>query len=147
MFDGSVHPKDLCKVFEYLPCYRSCLSSLGGLAVGPSGLSSHSQVKLMVAGGLAGAAAKTCTAPLGRLTILYQVNSFEGPQPTVWQGLRQIVKAQVLSWLPMHTVALAKNVPERSAVSSSLPQMIYPNMVLYLATLRYTNVEAQHRPE
>jgi hypothetical protein len=58
-------------------------------------MTSQAQLKLMLAGGLAGAAAKTCTAPLGRLTILYQLKAFEGTQPSVWKGLKYIVEKQV----------------------------------------------------
>jgi hypothetical protein len=58
-------------------------------------ISNVAQLKLMLAGGLAGAAAKTATAPLGRLTILYQVKAFEGVQPSVWRGLAHIVRTQV----------------------------------------------------
>ena len=36
-------------------------------------------VKLLGAGGLAGAFSKSCTAPLARLTILYQVMKCEDP--------------------------------------------------------------------
>lgn len=40
-----------------------------------SGISEETSLKLrmLVAGGVSGAASKTCTAPLARLTILYQV--------------------------------------------------------------------------
>lgn len=37
--------------------------------------SAEDTVKMMVSGGVAGAFAKTCTAPLARLTILYQVRA------------------------------------------------------------------------
>lgn len=41
--------------------------------------------KLLVAGGVSGVLAKTATAPLGRLTILYQVRT--GVQPLCSAGL------------------------------------------------------------
>lgn len=53
------------------------------------------QARQMLAGGLAGAVAKTCTAPLGRLTILYQVKAFQGSQPGIWEGLQHIIRTQV----------------------------------------------------
>ena len=39
----------------------------------------HRHLKMMMAGGMAGSVAKTATAPLSRLTILYQVHSVAKP--------------------------------------------------------------------
>ena len=56
-------------------------------------------LKLLLAGGLAGAVSKTATAPLARLTILYQVQSISSMSQTtlpvntsVWSALRHIVR-------------------------------------------------------
>jgi solute carrier family 25 phosphate transporter 23/24/25/41 len=56
-------------------------------------------LKLLLAGGVAGAVSKTATAPLARLTILYQVQSISSMSQTtlplntnVWSALRHIVR-------------------------------------------------------
>lgn len=51
-------------------------------------------MKVMLAGGLAGAFSKTCTAPLGRMTILFQLGAFKG-QESVWGAIKQVVHSQV----------------------------------------------------
>jgi hypothetical protein len=53
-------------------------------------------MKVMLAGGLAGAFSKTCTAPFGRMTILYQLGMLEGQKTSIWGGMRHVVESQVL---------------------------------------------------
>jgi hypothetical protein len=53
------------------------------------------QIRLMIAGGLAGAVAKTVTAPLGRLTILFQLGSLHSHADSVRGALKHIVVNQV----------------------------------------------------
>jgi hypothetical protein len=49
-------------------------------------------MKVMLAGGLAGAFSKTCTAPFGRMTILYQLGMLEGQKTSIWGGMRHVVE-------------------------------------------------------
>eukprot|EP00887_Chlorella_sp_A99_P007864 scaffold20.g7864.t1 len=60
-------------------------------------------VKLLASGGIAGAVSKSCTAPLARLTILYQVNGLQlaaaglpGTRLGVWAALRHVVAQEGL---------------------------------------------------
>lgn len=71
-------------------------------------------MKLLLSGGVAGAFSKSCTAPLARLTILYQVNGLHAaaagpvgsvaeaaaaPRLGVWAAMRQVVTTEGLSAL------------------------------------------------
>ncbi|KAL4428809.1 hypothetical protein ABPG77_005247 [Micractinium sp. CCAP 211/92] len=68
-------------------------------------LDSLEEFKLLLSGGVAGAFSKTCTAPLARLTILYQVNGMQaaaggGTLPSsrlgVGAALRHVVRSEGL---------------------------------------------------
>ncbi|CAL8463422.1 g2956 [Coccomyxa elongata] len=56
-------------------------------------------VRLLAAGGVAGAVSKTCTAPLARLTILYQVNGLDAVVGTsgrigMLQAFQQVIRRE-----------------------------------------------------
>lgn len=51
-------------------------------------------MKVMLAGGLAGAFSKTCTAPLGRMTILFQLGALKG-HTSVLGATKHVVQNQV----------------------------------------------------
>ncbi|GFR47968.1 hypothetical protein Agub_g9792 [Astrephomene gubernaculifera] len=79
----------------------------------------HNAVKLAFCGGISGALAKTCTAPLARLTILYQVQAFThtGPgvaarQLGVVAALRHVVATEgVLSLWKGNLVTILHRIP------------------------------------
>lgn len=80
----------------------------------------HVAVKLMICGGIAGAFAKSCTAPLARLTILYQVQAFDKPttgacpqsQPKLFQALKLVIKHEgVLSLWKGNGVTILHRLP------------------------------------
>lgn len=53
-------------------------------------------MKVMLAGGMAGAFSKTCTAPFGRMTILYQLGMLDEHRSSIIGGMRHVVASQVL---------------------------------------------------
>lgn len=63
-------------------------------------LISHNALKLAFCGGASGALAKTCTAPLARMTILYQVQALSpaagGGHLGIAAAVRQVVQAEGL---------------------------------------------------
>eukprot|EP00892_Ulva_mutabilis_P000422 jgi/Ulvmu1/10380/UM061_0064.1 len=72
------------------------------------------QMKVMLAGGLAGAFSKTCTAPLGRMTILFQLGALKG-HSTVWGATKHVVQSQgFLSLWRGHTATLLHRIPYSS---------------------------------
>lgn len=52
-------------------------------------------MKVMLAGGMAGAFSKTCTAPFGRMTILYQLGMLDSHRSSIMGGMRHVVASQV----------------------------------------------------
>ena len=59
-------------------------------------------MKVMLAGGVAGAFSKTCTAPLGRMTILFQLGALKGHDSVV-SATKHVVQTQV--WPSFHPSA------------------------------------------
>lgn len=61
-------------------------------------------LKLLLSGGVAGAFSKSCTAPLARLTILYQINGLQAagataagaPRLGVWAAMQQVARTEGL---------------------------------------------------
>ena len=51
-------------------------------------------VKLLMAGGFAGAISRTATAPLDRMKLLFQTNKLPGM--STWQGFVHVFKSQGL---------------------------------------------------
>lgn len=93
-------------------------------AAGPT-LPFLEQFKLLASGGVAGAFSKSCTAPLARLTILYQVR----------QGCRPPLL------LPAASFAAA---PPRRATAMPHYQAFYPGLLLPPTTLPFPVAGARH---
>ena len=82
--------------------------------------------KLLLCGGLAGAISKTSTAPLARLTILYQVGGIssiynyqytqQGKRPSVFRGLQHVVRTEgLLSLWKGNGVTILHRIPYSAA--------------------------------
>jgi solute carrier family 25 phosphate transporter 23/24/25/41 len=82
--------------------------------------------KLLMCGGLAGAISKTSTAPLARLTILYQVGGIssvynyqytqQGKRPSVFRGLQHVVRTEgLLSLWKGNGVTILHRIPYSAA--------------------------------
>eukprot|EP00798_Chlamydomonas_sp_ICE-L_P023554 gene23554-9078_t len=92
--------------------------------------------KLMLCGGLSGAIAKTCTAPLARLTILYQVQGLGGvapphPVPANSRPPQRITTSAASSWSPSSThKASSAAAPGPASTSIKAPSSHPPSSAL-----------------
>lgn len=70
------HEATIENIYHYLE--RICLVDIGEQAVVPAGISKHVHAsRYLIAGGVAGAASRTATAPLDRLKVILQVQTTE----------------------------------------------------------------------
>lgn len=68
--------------------------------------SAGTSMKVMLAGGMAGAFSKTCTAPFGRMTILYQLGMLDEYRSSIVGGMRHVVASQVQPLTPIRCLFL-----------------------------------------
>lgn len=69
--------------------------------------SAGTSMKVMLAGGMAGAFSKTCTAPFGRMTILYQLGMLDKHRSSIVGGMRHVVASQVQLFTTVWCIFLA----------------------------------------
>lgn len=86
---------------QYLSALLDCVPAQHGTAerrvtCADTTSTASTSMKVMLAGGMAGAFSKTCTAPFGRMTILYQIGRLD-EHSSIVGGMRHIVASQVSS--------------------------------------------------
>lgn len=119
------HEATLENIYQYWE--RVCLVDIGEQAVIPEGISKHVHAsKYLIAGGIAGAASRTATAPLDRLKVKLQVQTTHGH---IVPAIKEIWKeGRVLGFFRGNGLNVLKVAPE-SAIRFYTYEMLKGLMV------------------
>ncbi|CAN4086542.1 unnamed protein product [Withania somnifera] len=106
------HEATLENIYQYWE--RVCLVDIGEQAVIPEGISKHVHAaKYLIAGGVAGAASRTATAPLDRLKVVLQVQTTHSSIIFRGNGLN-VMKVAPESAIKFYAYEMLKNVIART---------------------------------
>lgn len=114
------HEATIENIYQYWE--RVCLVDIGEQAVIPEGISKHVHAsKYLIAGGVAGAASRTATAPLDRLKVVLQVQT---TRASILPALKNIWKeGGLLGFFRGNGLNVVKVVPE-SAIKFYIYEML-----------------------